>query len=288
MLKNSELLLAASVPLLWGIGFTFAKAGLNEFPPLFLMGLRFTLAALTLVWFVPIPRGQLKQIFWISLVGSTLQYGMTFTGLSMLDASLAIIIIHLEVPFSVLLAAIVLKDKPGIQRILGMLISFAGIVLIAGQPSLSKQLPAILLTAAGAMTWAVGQIMVKRLENPPSGFALTAWIGVFSGPQMILGSFIFEDSQLESLSNASWIGWGVILYLALIMTVLGYGIWYHVLSRNHVSKVMPVMLLLPVFTIASSMLFLGEEPSPMIFIGAAVVIGGVSMIVITKDSKLTS
>ena len=286
MLKNSELLLAASVPLLWGIGFTFAKAGLNEFPPLFLMGLRFTLAALTLVWFVPIPRGQLKQIFWISLVGSTLQYGMTFTGLSMLDASLAIIIIHLEVPFSVLLAAIVLKDKPGIQRILGMLISFAGIVLIAGQPSLSEQLPAILLTAAGAMTWAVGQIMVKRLENPPSGFALTAWIGVFSGPQMILGSFIFEDSQLESLANASWIGWGVILYLALIMTVLGYGIWYHVLSRNHVSKVMPVMLLLPVFTIASSMLFLGEEPSPMIFIGAAVVIGGVSMIVTTKDSKL--
>ena len=136
--------------------------------------------------------------------------------------------------------------------------------------------------------WAVGQVMVKQLENPPSGFALIAWIGVFSGPQMILGSFMFEDSQLESLANASWLGWGVILYLTLIMTVLGYGIWYHVLSRNHVSKVMPVMLLLPVFTIASSMLFLGEEPSPMIFIGAAVVIGGVSMIVITKDSKLTS
>ena len=288
MLKNSELILAASVPLLWGIGFTFAKAGLNEFPPLFLMGLRFSLASLVLVWFVPIPRSQLKQIFWISFVGSTLQYGMTFKGLSMIDASLAIIIIHLEVPFSVLLAAIILKDKPGIQRILGMLISFAGIVLIAGQPSLRGQLSAILLTAAGAMMWAVGQVMVKRLKNPPSGFALTAWIGVFSGPQMILGSFIFEDSQLESLSNASWIGWGVILYLALIMTVLGYGIWYSILSRNPVSKVMPVMLLLPVFTIASSMFFLGEHPSLMIFMGAAVVIGGVSMIVITKDSKLSS
>ena len=288
MLKNSELLLAASVPLLWGIGFTFAKAGLNEFPPLFLMGMRFSLASLALVWFVPIPRSQLKQIFWISFVGSTLQYGMTFTGLSMLDASLAIIIIHLEVPFSVLLAAIVLKDKPGSQSILGMLISFAGIVLIAGQPSLSGQLRAIFLTAGGAMMWAVGQVMVKRLENPPSGFALTAWIGVFSGPQTILGSFIFEENQLESLAQASWISWGVILYLALIMTVLGYGIWYHVLSRNSFSKVMPVMLLLPVFTIASSMLFLGEQPSLMIFIGAAVVIGGVSMIVITKDSKLTS
>ena len=38
---------------------------------------------------------------------------------------------------------------------------------------------------------------------------------------MILGSFIFEESQLDSLAQASWIGWGVILYLALIMTVLG-------------------------------------------------------------------
>ena len=78
------------------------------------------------------------------------------------------------------------------------------------------------------------------------------------------------------------------MYLALIMTVLGYGIWYHVLSRNPVSKVMPVMLLLPVFTIASSVLFLGEQPTFMIFVGGAVVIGGVSLIVITKDPKLVS
>ena len=102
---------------------------------------------------------------------------------------------------------------------------------------------------------------------------------------MILGSFIFEESQLESLANASLIGWGVIMYLALIMTVLGYGIWYRVLSRNPVSKVMPVMLLLPVFTITSSMLFLGEQPTLMIFIGGAVVIGGVFLIVMTKEPK---
>jgi len=287
-LKPSELLLAASVPLVWGIGFTLAKAGMNEFPPLFLMGLRFSLASLVLVWFVTIPNGHLKQIFWISFVGSTLQYGLTFTGLSMIDASLAIIIIHLEVPFAVLLAVLFLKDKPDRQRILGMLISFAGIVLIAGQPSLHEQMLAILLTTSGALMWAVGQIMVKRLENPPSGFALTAWIGVFSGPQMILGSFIIEESQLQSLAQASWIGWGVILYLALIMTALGYGIWYRVLSLNPVSKVMPVILLLPVFTIISSMLLLGERPTTMILIGGAVVIGGVSLIVLTKDSKLVS
>ena len=161
-------------------------------------------------------------------------------------------------------------------------------MLIAGQPNIRGQMLAILLTTSGALMWAVGQIMVKRLENPPSGFALTAWIGVFSGPQMILGSFIFEESQLQALEQASWIGWGVILYLALIMTALGYGIWYRVLSRNPVSKVMPVMLLLPVFTIISSMLLLGERPVPVTFFGGTVVIGGVSLIVLTKDPKLVS
>ena len=105
---------------------------------------------------------------------------------------------------------------------------------------------------------------------------------------MILGSFIIEDFQLQSLVEASWIGWGVILYLALIMTALGYGIWYRVLSRNPVSKVMPVMLMLPVFTIISSMLLLGERPSPMIFLGGVVVIGGVSLILLTKNPELIS
>ena len=103
---------------------------------------------------------------------------------------------------------------------------------------------------------------------------------------MILGSFIIEEYQLQSLEQASWIGWGVILYLALIMTALGYGIWYRVLSRNPVSKVMPVMLLLPVFTIFSSMLFLGERPTSIILFGGAVVIGGVSLTVLEKDPKL--
>ena len=94
-MKTRDLLIAASVPLIWGLGFTIAKAGLGEFPPLFLMGMRFTLAAALVIWFLPIPRGHLKDIFWIALIGSSIQYGLTFTGLSQIDASLAVIIVHL-------------------------------------------------------------------------------------------------------------------------------------------------------------------------------------------------
>ena len=282
-LKTRDLLLAVSVPLVWGLGFTVAKAGLAEFPPLFLMGMRFTLAAILLVWFVPLPRNHFKRVFWIALVGSTIQYGLTFTGLTYIDASLAIIIVHLEVPFSVLLAAIVLGERPGYQRWLGMLLAFVGIALIAGQPQVTGQTTGILLTIGGALTWAVGQLMVKRLGSSVAGLPLIAWIGVFAGPQMLLGSFLIEDGQIDALSNASWVGWGSVVYLGIVMTVVGYGVWFTVLSRNPMSQVMPVLLLLPIFTIISSMLLLGEQPSSQILTGGVIVLSGVAVILFARS-----
>lgn len=280
-----ELLLALCVPLTWSLGFTVAKAALAEFPPLMLMSMRFFIAALVLVWFVPIPRNCLKDLFWISLVGSTIQYGLTFTGLSMIDASLGGIVVQLEVPFGVLLAVIFLRERPGALRVVGMLVSFCGIALIAGLPSLDGQLFGMLLTGSGAMVWAIGQIMYKRISGRIDGLTGIAWIGVIAAPQMMIGSFIFESGQLEALRNASWVGWSSVVYLGLIMTALGYGIWYNVLARNPVSHVMPVLLLLPVLTIGFSMLLLGERPSQGVLLGGLIVLAGVSLIVFAKSSS---
>ena len=279
-----DLLLTLSVPVIWGLGFTFAKAGMAEFPPLLLMGMRFCIVAFALVWFVPRPRGYLSDIFWIALISSTLQYGLTFTGLSMIDASLAVIVVHLEVPFGVLLAVIILRERPGLQRIVGMLLSFSGIVLIAGQPSLEGQMFAIFLTGSGALVWAIGQLMVKRLGSAVGSFSLVARVGVFSGPQMILASFLIEDGQWMAIQQASWVGWGTVAYLGIVMTILGYGIWYRVLSRNPMSQVMPVLLLLPVVTIVSSIFLLGERPAPAVLAGGAVVLAGVAVIVFTRNN----
>ena len=283
-MKTRELLLALLVPLTWALGFTVAKAALDEFPPLLLMSMRFFIAGLILVWFVPIPRHCLKDLFWISLVGSTLQYGLTFTGLSMIDASLGGIVVQLEVPFSVLLAVIFFRERPGLLRIIGMTISFLGIALIAGRPSLSGHLEGILLTASGALVWAVGQIMYKRISSQIDGLTGIAWIGVIAAPQMLIGSMIFETGQVDALMSASWVGWTSVVYLGLIMTVVGYGIWFTVLARNPVSHIMPVLLVLPVFTVLFSVLLLGEKPSLEILLGGVTILAGVSLIVFSKSN----
>ena len=283
-MKTRELLLALLVPLTWALGFTVAKAALDEFPPLLLMSMRFFIAGLILVWFVPIPRHCLKDLFWISLVGSTVQYGLTFTGLSMIDASLGGIIVQLEVPFSVLLAVIIFRERPGLLRIIGMTVSFIGIALIAGKPSLSGELEGILLTASGALVWAIGQIMYKRISSQINGLTGIAWIGVIAAPQMLIGSMIFETGQVDALMNASWVGWASVVYLGLIMTVVGYGIWFTVLARNPVSHVMPVLLVLPVFIVLFSVLLLGERPSLEVLLGGVTILAGVSLIVFSKSN----
>jgi O-acetylserine/cysteine efflux transporter len=276
--------LALSVPIIWGMGIVFAKAGLDEFPPLFLMSMRFIVSAVVLVWFFPPPIGQLRAIFLIALVSATIQYGLTFYGLAGLDASTAVLFMQLEVPFTAACAAIFLNDKLGWKRVCGMILAFFGVVLIAGAPSLRNQLFPAFLVIAGVFTWAIGQVMIKKMVTI-TGFQLIAWVSVFAGPQMLAASLILEKDHLGLLQNATLIGWGSVIYMGIVMTALGYGIWYHLLKKYDVNQVVPFLLLLPVTSILGAVLFLGERPSIRILIGGAVVITGVAIIVMLGQSK---
>jgi O-acetylserine/cysteine efflux transporter len=276
--------LALSVPINWGMGFTLAKAGLGEFPPLFLMSMRFSLSAVLLCWFFPPPVGQLRSVFIVALVSATIQYGLTFTGLAGLDASTAVLLVQLEVPFGALLAAIFLNDKLGWKRTLGMALAFFGVSLIAGAPNIRKQLFSAFLVMSGALTWSLGQVMIKKMVTV-TGFQLIAWVAVFAGPQMFISSLIFEKGHLSSLKNATIVGWGTVIYMGIVMTALGYAIWYHLLNKYDVNQVMPFLLLLPVSSICGAVLFLGERPDIRTLIGGVFVIIGVAAIVFLGQSR---
>ena len=103
---------ASLVPIFLGFGFVIAKPAFESFPPILLMGIRFTFAASLLIWWFPIPIGYLKRIFAASLVANTLQYSITYTGLDLIDASAAVLLVQTEVPFGVIFAYFILKEKP--------------------------------------------------------------------------------------------------------------------------------------------------------------------------------
>ncbi len=282
-LRPQDILMGLAVPLIWGMGVVFAKAAIGHFPPVLLMALRFTLTALILVWFVKPPWRLMGQLFVIALVSAAMQYSLTFNGLRGVDASTAVLVIQLEVPFLILLGAVLLKEKPGPRRWLGIAIAFVGVAFIAGEPRLGAAWGSLALLFGGAFTWALGQIMVRRLGEV-GGLTTIAWVAVFAAPQLFVFSLVLEDDHLAHLGSAGWVVWGTVLYMGIVMTALGYGLWYSLVGRFPLARVGPFLLLMPVFSVLGSVTLLGESLTLRVAMGGAIVIAGVAVILVRRAS----
>ena len=280
-MKFIHILMAISVPLIWGTGFVIAKGAISEFPPILLMAFRFLVTSLVLIGFVKAPIGQLRALFLIAIVASAIQYSLTFTGLRGLDAGFAALIVQLEVPFLVILGAILLGEKATLRKWMGIIIAFAGVGLLIGKVEFNNAWGSVALVVAGAFTWAVGQIFVRKLKNI-DGLTTTAWVAVFATPQLFVMSFIFETNQIELIQNASMSIWLSVLYLGLIMTALGYYFWNTLIRSYTIEKIAPFLLLLPVFSLIGGVLFLGEVISGSKMLGGLIVILGVAFVSLEK------
>lgn len=263
------------VPITWGLGFTLAKIGMEQFSALLIMSIRFGIAGLVLVWFTKPPWGHMREIFVVALIGSTIQYGLTYNGLKGIDASTAAILVQLEGPILALLGTILLKEKLGLTRALGMGLAFLGVFIIAGEPRLEGHIDSVILLVAGSAVWAVAQIMISRLKGL-SGITILAWVAIMATPQMLIASLIIEDGQWQAITSANLVDWSIIFYLAFIMTVVGYSIWYHLLSSVDVSKVSPFLMLLPITSIVAGMILLDEKLTVPMIIGGVMIMTGVA------------
>ena len=279
-------LIAALVPIFLGFGFVIAKPAMEYLPPFLLMGLRFTFVALLLVWWFPIPRGYLKKIFFASLIANTIQYSITYTGLDLIDASAAVLLVQTEVPFGVLFAYFMLKEKPTVKALIGIAIAFVGVYILTGSPNLDGKVLGVSLTIIGSGVWALGQVLVKPLSKEINPLALVAWLGLFSGLILISLSAIFDGNTIDYFKNASFESWMIAIYLGFIMQPITYGCFYYVLKRNPLYKVLPIVTMgIPPTGLLAAIFLLGEEPTKELFIGGVVIIIGVILIVFTKPEK---
>ena len=281
-----DIFLAILVPIIFGFGFVIAKPAMDQLPPILLNGIRWSLSGIIMCWFFPFPKKLFKSLLIISFLGSTLQYSLTFSGLNIVDATSATLLIQSEIPFGILIAFIILKEKPSFKNIIGLLIAFTGIVILTGSPNLENKLFGVLLLLSGAFLWAFAQVIAKPVSEKIGGLALTAWIGVFAGPSSIALSFFIEGNTYQNIISADLKTWMIVIYLGLVMNCLAYSIWYYVLSKHPVNYVMPVMLLFPVTGLITAIFLLGETPSTYAYVGGLIIISGVAIILINKREKI--
>ena len=279
-------LIAAIVPIFLGFGFVIAKPAMEYLPPFLLMGLRFTFVALLLVWWFPIPRGFLKKIFFASLIANTTQYSITYTGLSFIDASAAVLLVQTEVPFGVVFAYFMLKEKPTIRSLVGIAIAFIGVFILTGSPNLDGKFIGVSLVILGSGIWALGQVLVKPLSKEINPLALVAWLGLFSGPILITLSAIFDGNPINYFRSTPFEIWMIAIYLGFIMQPITYGCFYYVLKNNPIYKVLPIVTMgIPPTGLLAAIFILGEEPTKELFIGGAIIIIGVMLILLPNLKK---
>ena len=283
-----DTLIASLVPIFLGFGFVIAKPAMVDFPPILLMGLRFTFAASILIWWFPIPKKYLKKIFIAALIANVLQYSLTYSGLNLIDASAAVLLVQTEVPFGVLFAFFMLKEKPNLRSMIGISIAFAGVYILTGSPNLDGKIVGIGLTIIGSAVWALGQVLVKPLSKEINPLSLVAWLALFSGPILIIISSILDGNTYENIKTASMNSWIIAIYLGFIMQPITYGCFYYVLKNNPMYKVLPIVTMgIPLTGLLAAVFLLGEKPSVELFIGGLVILIGVVMIVFKTSKQST-
>ena len=278
-----DIFVASLVPIFLGFGFVIAKPAFESFPPILLMGLRFIFAASILIWWFPIPKGYLLKIFITSLIANTLQYSITYSGLNLIDASAAVLLVQTEVPFGVIFAYFLLKEKPTVRALIGISIAFIGVYVLTGSPNLNGKVIGIGLTILGSAIWALGQVLIKPLSKVINPLALVAWMALFSGPILILLSAIIDGNTINYLANAKINHWIIAIYIGFIMQPITYGCFYYVIKNNPIYKVLPIVTMgIPPTGLLAAIFLLGEKPTQELFIGGAIIIIGVILIIFTK------
>ena len=285
-MKLRDLGLMLLIQSIWGVNFVVVKFGLDHMPPLFFVAVRFTLAALILLPFSGLPRSHLKRVIPLSFTLGVMHFTLIFTGMHYLDAATTAIAVQLQVPFAAILAAFLFKETLHWRRITGMVIAFAGIVLIAGQPKFFANPWPLASVIAAALVWSIANMQVKALGDSIDAVHLNGWIAILAAPQLLVVSYAWEGSHWPSLAQIGWVGAGALLYQAALVAALSYWLWYGLMRRYPVNQVMPFMLLQPLIGAASGVVFRGEVITmPMIFGGIAVLIG-VAIIIIRRPAVI--
>ena len=272
--------LAVLTSVIWGFAFVTYKFGLESFSAPQLTALRFMIACLP-VLFVPRPKLPWSAIVLIGLTLFAGQFLLLFFAFALdMPAGLASVTQQTQAFFTVLLAAVFLQEIPRLREGVGMVIAFAGLVLIGLTTGADLKPTALGLALAAALSWAVGNILVKRTAGVPV-FPLMAWCSLVAPLPVLLLSWLVDPqpSLISAVMNASLPSIATALYLGTLATPIAYGMWSYLLQRYPASVVAPFALLSPVTGILSSALILGEVFGPLRYAGMALILAGLAVIV---------
>lgn len=278
-LSPADLLLALAVIVVWSSNFVVGWWGLQRVPPLALATLRFALSAFPAVLLIRRP-----AVSWASLVafGAIMglgQFGFLNLALrSSITPILTSIVVQMQAFFTVLLAALLLRERIGLHSVLALAIAAAGLGLIGVEAGAGATPTGIVLILFAALSWA-GCNVIARASGATDMLAYVAWSCVFAVPPLLVLSLMVEgpDAFLDVFRHPSPGVAGVVIWQAAANTLFGYAVWNRLLARYQAASVAPLTLLVPVVTAVLAAVLLGEALQAWKIAACALVLLGLAV-----------
>lgn len=273
--------LAVTVAVLWGVNFLAIHASLEQFPPLFLVALRFAILAVPTLILVPRPQVPTRWLLGYGLGFGTLQFFGLYLGMAAgFPTGLASLVLQSSAPFTVVLGVLLLRERLTTRRAVGLSVAVAGLVLVGVSRGSADGWWPFWLVVLGGLGWALGNVS-SRLAAPPKPLHLILWMSVVPPLPMLTVSLLVEgpgeiaDALATSGAVAAVPAWIGLAYTVVLGTVVGSGIWVWLLKHHPAGVVAPFSMLVPVVGIATAWLVLSERPTMLEVTGGALVVGGV-------------
>lgn len=287
-MKRRDLILALFVVIVWGANFTVIKLGLAGMPPMLLAALRYTFAALPAIAFIKRPSVGWKYVVAYGLTVGVGQFSCLFYAINIgMPAGISSIVLQSQVFFTLIFAAMLLKESFKVNQVIGLLVAGVGLCLIGGNVGASglSSIPigAFLLTLLAAAFWGISNIIVRYASKQAASqgktldmLSMVVWSSLVP-PLPLLAIAILLDTPetlLHTISNINVLSVFSVIYLAFGATLFGYGIWSILLAKYPTSKVAPLSLLVPVTGLITAQIVLREQLSIMQWLGGIVIILG--------------
>ena len=285
-MRPRDTALAILVAVIWGTNFVAIRTGLDSVPPLLFLAVRFVVVCLPAVFFVRRPGLPWRDLALIGLFTSLGQFALMYLALELgMPPGLSSLVLQAQVLFTVVIAALWLRERPSAVQRIGVALGGAGLLTIAAGRGLSAPLLPLVVLVLAAVSWAVGNVLTRRagsLSGPGSGLGVTVWSGLVVPVPALALSLAFEGPTAitHALGNLQWSAVLSTAYTAFLSSLVGYGIWNTLLSRHPVARVTPFAMLVPVFGMAAAALVYDERPHVLELVGGLVLLTGVAVAVL--------
>ena len=285
-MKPADFALLFAVCLIWALNLVITRwtIAVGDVPPIFFAGVRLGLVGLVLSPFLfPAPR-QIGLMFLIGMGMGAVQFGLLFLGLANASASAAAVIGQLGVPITTIFSIMFLGEQIGWRRGLGIIMSFAGVMIIAIDPEKFTLTLGMIFLVLAAVSSSAASVLMKRIE-PMSAMKLQAWVGTFSVIPLMAMSFATETGQAEAVLSGDPLIYLSTAFAVLAVSVFGHGTFYRMIKKYDVTLISPLTLMTPIWGVVLGITLLGEPLTAKLVIGAVVALAGVGVIMVRPNRR---